>query len=129
MAVSEGVLRQAEDTFEEEYERLYGHRADRRAFELVNIHVVATVDRGVDHVGRWDEETKSKAVDVTLRSVYFGPDAGCLETKILTRPALSASPLAGPIIVEEYDSTVVVPPGWQVHQDELNNIVIQFIGV
>lgn len=129
MAVSEGVLRQAEDTFEEEYERLYGHRADRRAFELVNIHVVATVDRGVDHVGRWDEETKSKAADVTLRSVYFGPDAGYLETKILTRPALSASPLAGPIIVEEYDSTVVVPPGWQVHQDELNNIVIQFIGV
>ena len=47
--LNETVLRESENLFEAEYKRLYGHQADRRAFELVNIHIVATVDRGFKH--------------------------------------------------------------------------------
>jgi N-methylhydantoinase A len=31
---------------------------------------------------------------------------------VLGRAALGAAPLAGPLVIEEYDSTTVVPPGW-----------------
>jgi N-methylhydantoinase A len=31
---------------------------------------------------------------------------------VLGRAALDDRPLAGPLVIEEYDSTTVVPPGW-----------------
>jgi N-methylhydantoinase A len=44
---------------------------------------------------------------------------------VITRAALLDSPpLYGPLIVEEYDSTCVVPPGCRVTLDPLGNIDI-----
>ena len=57
--------------------------------------------------------------------VYFGPEAGLRETTILPREALTDDPQDGPIIVEEYDSTVVIPPGWRVWRDLQDNILIE----
>ena len=125
LQICRNVLRAAEDAFELEYERLFGHRAERRAFELVNIHVVAAVDRGVDHSGLWDDNTADAETTLRMRQVYFGSENGICETAILRRPELSGQARPGPAIVEEYDSTVVVPPGWSVHIDAQGNIVIE----
>ena len=126
LRIGSAVLRAAEGAFETEYERLFGHRADRQAFELVNIHVIATVDRGVEHTSRWDSDADDSFAAGGHRSVYFGPEAGSHKTAILSRRALSRDPRDGPIIVEEYDSTVVVPPGWRAWRDPQDNIVIDF---
>ena len=40
LRLSDEALREAEATFEAEYERTYGHRGDVKAFELVNCRVV-----------------------------------------------------------------------------------------
>jgi N-methylhydantoinase A/oxoprolinase/acetone carboxylase beta subunit len=42
------------------------------------------------------------------RSVYFGRDVGWLPTPVLTRKVPAGS--AGPLVIEEYDTTIVVPP-------------------
>ena len=47
------------------------------------------------------------------RRVYFGPRHGWITTPVVGRSALGADADAGPLIVEEYDSTTVVPPGWR----------------
>ena len=47
------------------------------------------------------------------RRVYFGPRHGWITTPVVGRSALGAGTVAGPLIVEEYDSTTVVPPGWR----------------
>ena len=60
-----------------------------------------------------------------MRPVYFGTELGVCATETLTRPDLSVEARAGPAIVEEYDSTVVVPPGWSVRIDTHGNIVIE----
>jgi N-methylhydantoinase A len=44
---------------------------------------------------------------------------------VLSRSDLGPVPSQGPIIVEEYDATVVVPPGCAASLDEWNNIVIE----
>ena len=31
----------------------------------------------------------------------------------------------GPLIVEEYDSTTVVPPGWNATADQWSNIILE----
>ena len=57
--------------------------------------------------------------EVGGRSVAFARvDAGQPD-----RPALSA-PRNGPVIIEEYDSTCVVPPGWQAVLDPAGNIIL-----
>ena len=127
LRIGAAVLRAAEDAFEAEYERLFGHRADRRAFELVNIHVIAMIDRGVEHSARWIGAADDGDTAERRRAVYFGPEAGSRETAILSRQALSRDPRDGPIIIEEYDSTVVVPPGWRAWRDLQDNIVIDFV--
>jgi N-methylhydantoinase A len=43
---------------------------------------------------------------------------------VIERAELSAEPRDGPLIIEEYDSTCVVPPGCRAALDGLGNIVI-----
>jgi N-methylhydantoinase A len=35
-----------------------------------------------------------------------------------------STPRAGPVIVEEYDATCVIPPGWRAALDNAGNILI-----
>jgi N-methylhydantoinase A len=58
------------------------------------------------------------------RPAYFGADAGWVETPIVRRSEL-ATRRAGPLIVEEYDATCVVPPGAMAALDPGGNIVIE----
>jgi N-methylhydantoinase A len=57
------------------------------------------------------------------RPAYFEP-GGLAETPVIDRPELSAEPRPGPLIVEEYDATTVVPPGCSARLDEWGNIVL-----
>jgi N-methylhydantoinase A len=58
------------------------------------------------------------------RPAYFGTASGWLETPILRRADL-ATPRTGPLIIEEYDSTCVVPPGAKASLDAGGNISIE----
>ena len=62
----------------------------------------------------------------TTRAAYFGP-AGQVDAQVVTRASLGA-PVAGPVIVEEYDATCVVPPGWQASLDAAGNIHLRHMG-
>ena len=37
------------------------------------------------------------------------------------------TPLVGPALVEEFDTTTVVPPGWSARLDDLNSIVMEHV--
>jgi N-methylhydantoinase A len=60
----------------------------------------------------------------SARLAYFGREHGLIETPVVDRIDLLGRELAGPLIVEEYDATCVVPPGWRVSLDELCNLTI-----
>jgi N-methylhydantoinase A len=60
---------------------------------------------------------------VRQRSAYFGPNTGWLETPVRSRTELVA-PIEGPLIIEEYDSTCLVPPGATARLDGATNIII-----
>jgi N-methylhydantoinase A len=55
------------------------------------------------------------------RQAFFGPANGSLTTPLRSRFAL-AGPEQGPMIIEEPDTTVVVPPGWTAERDRFSNI-------
>jgi transposase len=64
---------------------------------------------------RWSRNTRSSRIESPPpppRLAYFGPDRDWIETPVLRRSDL-ARQAAGPLIVEEYDATCLVLPGWQ----------------
>ena len=58
------------------------------------------------------------------RPAYFGPRHGLLPTRVVARNQVGGAASPGPLIVEEYDATTVVPPGWLIRRDQRNNLVI-----
>ena len=67
---------------------------------------------------------RDRADRAARRSAYFGEAHGWTEAPLIERADLDTTPRAGPLIVEEYDTTVVVPPDAAVFVDEANNIRI-----
>jgi N-methylhydantoinase A len=58
------------------------------------------------------------------REVYFGPSVGLQKTPVIGRGALAATSQAGPLIVEEYEGTIVVPPDCAARLDARGNVII-----
>jgi N-methylhydantoinase A len=110
--------------FEEEHEKTYGYRADA-SYQLVNLRVIA---RGLSQESRvpGNLEVSSTGRDAgpSERRVYFGPNHGWIDTPVLDRAALDGDSQPGPLIIEEYDSTSVVPPGWRASIDHWKNIIL-----
>jgi N-methylhydantoinase A len=57
------------------------------------------------------------------RSVHFGAAGAAVETPLYVRSGLPAgSRLSGPAVIDQLDSTTLVPPGWRAEVDEWLNI-------
>ena len=101
------------ETFYEEYERTFGFRSPGESIEVINLRVVAETGRPT--LDAWLEAAAQAEADAVTasgaRPAYFGAELGVHETPIVTRLELRGAPRAGPLIVEEYDATTVVPPG------------------
>jgi N-methylhydantoinase A len=104
--------------FEDEHERTYGYRDGPERVEVVSFRVVARVAEDVPPPLVEPRCTTSPAT----RSAYFGAEHGTLSTPVLDRGDLTRTPRPGPLIVEEYDATTIVPPGWSARLDEYANI-------
>jgi len=62
-----------------------------------------------------------------FRRTYFR-DSGWIRTAVYTRNSLRPGyQVEGPAIIEEYDSTTVVPPEWVLRVDEFSNLIIERI--
>lgn len=118
------ALRALDEAFGVEHERTYGHRAGAdEPVELVSIQVVG---RGLKANGALPEHTSAARSEATTppRRAYFGPETGWIDTPVLGRADLAAQ-RGGPVIIEEYDATCFVLPGWHARLDDGGNIVIE----
>jgi N-methylhydantoinase A len=115
-------LEELERQFGLEHERTYGH-AFRGAYasETVSLRVTGSVAPDEVHPC---VRTKAGYRPTGQRSVYFGPNVGERGTPIIARDELGDKPRRGPIIVEEYEGTTVVPPDCVARLDTAGNIVI-----
>jgi N-methylhydantoinase A len=91
--------------------------------ELVNLRVRCTAPNPVE-LAAFDHADAASGREPEVRLCYFGPEHGIVETPIRTRQELSHTPQAGPLIVEDMDSTIVVPPGADCHLDGVRNVII-----
>ena len=122
------------EAYAEEHEKSFGYRTDA-PYQLVNLRVIA---RGHSPVSRVPDRLEIPALasqdGQAERPVYFGPSNGWLDTKVVDRSGVAggsngssggSSGASGPLIIEEYDSTTVVPPGWRASVDQWRNIILE----
>jgi N-methylhydantoinase A len=123
-ATVDDVLADAAARFEAEHQRVYGHHDGIERIELVNLRVVARAVRpplssGIQRASRTLSSAESS------RPAFFGRQHGIVDTRVVGRDQLTVEAQAGPLIVEEYDATTVVPPGWTARRDTLGNIFLK----
>jgi N-methylhydantoinase A len=110
------------DRFHQEHERTYGYSSPKELVELVNVRLTARVEAGPTDEAHPVPSEPSRAGG--HRPAYFGPDHGLQNATLVKRSDLAGRRMAGPLILDEYDATTVVPPGCGVSLDNWNNLVI-----
>jgi len=110
-ALSAEILARVTEQFHLEHERSYGYCSRTEKVQLVNLRLRARGLERQDHLpshaslrGAADKGGSAE------RRVYFGPERGWVTAPVLRRGDLPEAWRKGPLIVEEYDTTIIVPP-------------------
>ena len=107
------------------HEQNYGYRMPDQTIEAVNLRLAVVVHRPVPpawkHHGGGDSIEKAL---IEVRPVWFA-ETGFVDTNVYRRESLPAdATLTGPAIIEQMDTTTVVPPQSKVRIDPIGNIFI-----
>jgi N-methylhydantoinase A len=123
--IDAAMMSYLEEAFGAEHERTYGHRAGRdEPVELVSMQVIGAGLRKGGGVPERVVVSRPEPVPPPPRPVYFGKERGWIETPVMRRSDLKAAS-TGPLIVEEYDSTCVIPPDARAELDAGGNIIVE----
>jgi N-methylhydantoinase A len=110
--------------FEREYERTYRHRLSDEPIEIVTLRVTLTAVKPERLRFELVEEDGAPAGPVH-RAAYFGPGVGFIETPVHRRSELMLGTLPGPVLIDEYDTTIVVPPGVTATLTQRGDVVLR----
>ena len=112
-----------QEAFADEHERLYGHRSDPdNPVEVVAMRAIGRA--GVAEMSDRLRPAAATAGESRDRSAWFGPSAGSIDTPVCRREDLQHG-ARGPLLIDEYDTTIVVPPGLRARIDDHLNVHIE----
>jgi N-methylhydantoinase A len=119
-----GAMRDLTEAFHRSHEREYNFRRDEAPVGLfrLNLKAIGMVPKAelAAHA-----PTGATPEPTNRRPVWFDADAG-VDTPVYERADLPAGfSLKGPAVVEQVDSTVVIPPGTTASVDKYLNIIIR----
>jgi N-methylhydantoinase A len=119
--VSRATLTALVARFEDEHERLYGVRGQPGS--AVQLRALRLAALGPEQPGNGlVPEGAARVASEATRVALF--DGRPISTPVLTRNAIGTKPQPGPILVDEYDTTVVVRPRWTVRRDLTTSTLI-----
>jgi N-methylhydantoinase A/acetophenone carboxylase len=109
------------DAFNAAYAEKYGKGAayPEAGIEMVQLRLNAIAPASKSPLNRIEPDADAERSRAGTRKVYWGPDAGFVETPVYRREAMGAGiELAGPVLCEAEDTVIVTPPGWRFRTDE-----------
>jgi N-methylhydantoinase A len=111
--------------FERDYKRRYGHADSKAPAEFQALHLSAFARLKQPDIARLPR-MRAKSHAAQFRRVYLGNAGGWMNAQIFDRDALEPGfSEAGPAIIEEYGSTILVWPGDRLEVGALHEIRIQ----
>ncbi len=126
--IPKGGVAKLREAFDRRHEEIYGYSmSDEVMVVKVRVTAVGKVRKPSLRVVKEAMGDGGDAL-VGTREAFFGR-TGWVEAKVFRRAALPpGSVIAGPAMIEEYDSVTVVPPGWACRVDGLGNLLLEFRG-
>jgi len=114
--------------FHVEHRRAYGQSAEGEAVETTAVRVRASwpapelsfADLARQELANGSARNGRSAT----RQLYFGPAAGSHEAPIIDRPALAGGARSGPLVIEEAEATILVPPGATASLDATGSVIL-----
>lgn len=123
--ITENTIRALQAAFLSEHERLYGHRSgDENLIQVIALRVVGKVNTVGAKINPNTFTNGKRETSNVKRAAYFGEQFGMMETPVLSRADLNGT-LRGPLLIDEYDSTIVAPPDVNVSRDDFGNVVME----
>ena len=112
------------EDFHRVHDETFGfHYEGEQDVELVNLRVQAV---GIQHRPTLApaETKRADASSVGSRKAFWRA-TGWVDCPLYNRPELAVGQIVeGPVIIEEYGSTVVVPKSWSVSADAYGNLIL-----
>ena len=118
------ALAEAVETFHEQHEREFAFSQKDQPVEVYQLHLTA--------IGKTPKPSFKPAVELNadpgtpreIRPVYFGA-LGWVDTPVFDRDDMPAGAMfSGPAVIDQFDSTTVIPPNTTAVIDEWMNILI-----
>ena len=101
------------EAFGREHELAFGHRNEGERIVLVNARVNASAPLAGPAYREPGGMPATPPPPERRRTAYFGFQHGLCDAHILRDRAAVGTGFRGPAIIEEDDTTIVIPPGWQ----------------
>jgi N-methylhydantoinase A len=117
---------QIRERFIAEYFKTYGYR-DSTPIELMKVRAAGRGlrDNRLDF-GNMKIAARAGSSRTGTRQISFARGEPAVAVEIVDRSALGPLARHGPLIIEEFDATIVVPPDAKAHKDAIGCIVLEF---
>ncbi len=121
----EAILDHLWSDFHRVHDQTFGfHYEGKQDVELVNLRIQAVGEQNRPSIAA-DTVAREPAAPFATRRAYWR-QTGWIDCPLYRRTELAvAQRVAGPAIVEEYGSTVVVPTSWSVRADAYGNLILE----
>ncbi len=130
--LTDSDMKSARVRFDEKHAQIHGHAADDRPVEIVSYRVrlrVAVPKYEPVLLGTPSDCLAPAEAVKGQRHVFFESENG-QDATVFERDALPiGTVIEGPAIVEQFDSTIVLPPGWSGKIDGYRNLILSRGGV
>ena len=127
ITVKNGDVMAVANCFAESYQRRFG-RIENMPPETVTWRVVVSGPRPplIGAVRHSTGKAAKELVEVKHRPVWFGDQEGFVETPVYARTPLGCgTSIEGPAVIEEIESTLIIPPDFRGTMDKALNLIVE----
>lgn len=124
-------IKELKNKFHNEHLKLYGYMDTDKDIQMVNYRVGAI---GIIEKPNLENITNEKKIDilkeVEIRPVRFEGTDKYIDTAVYNREEIPIGyRIMGPAIIEQMDSTSIIPPDWVAYNDSYLNLIVTYEGM
>ena len=112
------------DLFETLHKETFGHFLPQHPIRATSLRLIASIPASIEP-NKVSFNAPAFKISATSRPAYWGPNHGLLDTPIESLGSIRNG-LRGPILIDSYDTTIVVPPDAWVEQNPNAGVTIYF---
>ena len=109
------VLKDLRLAFDCEHDKTFGHAFPNSPVEVACLRVISTIPMPKPPLSGLTGSRQGWKGDGRRRRAYFGREIGFVDTPVLGHVDVGQTTLVGPLLIDKYDTTIVVPPGCEIY--------------